>query len=265
LAAARGAASPDIARRLRSVLAELGFPPPSPRIKVAIITGGHEFDPVPFFAMFRSFEEVEFTHLPQADDSEAFEDIDGWPYDVIVFYNMTQNIPARRRVNLLRLLEDGVGVLALHHASGAYQPWPEFKKIIGCRYNVTASETGGEEHRPSSFRHDVDIPVRVADNSHSVSRGLADFVVHDETYKACEFESTNRVLLTTDEPSSDKPLCVVRNYRRANVCYIQLGHGPGIFSQEMFRKLVGQALYWCAEPKGQGGERREADRKTDQR
>ncbi|MEW5899992.1 MAG: HEAT repeat domain-containing protein, partial [Acidobacteriota bacterium] len=230
-------------------LFEVGQRSSADKISVAVITGGHEFEQAPFLRLFEDDAGIEFLFLPQADDSEIFEDISRWPCDVIVLYNMTQNISSKRRENFLRLLHEGVGVLALHHASGSFQDWPEYQKIIGCRYFLAPGETEGKKHEASSFVHDVNIAVQVSDSMHPVSRGLKDFMVHDETYKGCLFEPGSRILLTTDEPTSDKTLCLVRNYGRANVCYLQLGHGASAYADPNFRKLVSQAIRWCAEPR----------------
>ena len=79
-----------------------------------------------------------------------------------------------------------------------------------------------------------------------MTRGLADFTVHDETYKGCLFEPDNHVLLTTDHPTSDKPIAWTRTYRNAKVCTIQVGHGPQVFGQDEYRQLVRQAILFCA-------------------
>ncbi|MHC4676796.1 MAG: ThuA domain-containing protein, partial [Planctomycetota bacterium] len=66
------------------------------------------------------------------------------------------------------------------------------------------------------------------------------------TYKGCTFQPDNHVLLTTDEPSSDKPLCWVRSYENAKVCCIMSGHGPSIYADENYRKLLARSIRWCA-------------------
>lgn len=241
--------APEVVERLNFVSSELSKTAGQEKINIAVITGGHDFDQAPFFQMLDSLRDVEFVHLPQADESEAFEDIADWSFDVIVLYGMMQKISPKGRGNFISLLDKGVGLLALHHASGAFQDWPEFSKITGCRYNLTATGSDGKSRRPSSFLHDVDFNVHVADPSHPVARGVQDFAVHDETYKDCWFSPDAHVVLSTTEPSSDKPLCTVKAYRRANVIYLQPGHGSGIFSLEAYRKLVGQAVRWCAEPR----------------
>ena len=62
-----------------------GVPPVrSGPIRVVVVTGGHGFEEDSFSAIFRSFRDVEYTVAKQADDSELFEDISEWNYDVIV-------------------------------------------------------------------------------------------------------------------------------------------------------------------------------------
>jgi type 1 glutamine amidotransferase len=177
-------------------------------LKVAVITGGHGFEREPFFKMFDQMDGIHYTETPQKDHSELFEDIRGWDYDVMVFYNMTQNISPKRRKNFLKLLDKGIGVVALHHTMGAYQEWPEFKKIIGTKMN--------------------------------------DFTIHDETYKNCWFDDENQVLLTTDHPTSDKTIGWVREHGNAKVCTIQLGHDSKAYGNNNYPRLVRRAILWTA-------------------
>jgi hypothetical protein len=70
------------------------------KVKAVIVTGGHDFERIPFFEMFNSFCNVRYAEAQQTDHSEIFEDISDWDYDVIVLYNMTQNIlPGLARVS----------------------------------------------------------------------------------------------------------------------------------------------------------------------
>jgi type 1 glutamine amidotransferase len=216
------------------------------KIRVAVVTGGHDFDHEPFFELFDSLENIEYVEAVQSDESELFEDISEWDYDVIVLYNMTQEISPRRRENFIKLLKDGVGVVAMHHSIGAFQNWPEYKRIIGTKFYLQETEEDGVVYKVGSYEHDADFKIYVKDPHHPVTRGLRDFSIHDETYKGCVFESDNQVLLTTNHPKSDEPVCLVRNYKAGRVCYVQLGHGPSIFYDENYRQLIRQAIGWCA-------------------
>jgi hypothetical protein len=216
------------------------------KIKVVVITGGHEFEEKPFFSLFESYDEIEYVEARQEDDSEIFEDINDWNYEAMVLFSMTQNISAKRRENFVKLLERGVGVVALHHSIGAFQDWNEYRRIIGAKFYLKETEENGVKYEVGSYKHDVDFKVYVKDSEHPITNGISDFLIHDETYKKCVFEQDNRVLLTTDHPTSDEPLCWVRNYAKARVCYIQIGHGPGVYDDTNYQRLVLQAIKWCA-------------------
>ncbi len=216
-------------------------------LKVAVATGGHAFDEEAFLALFKSLKGVAFVHEAQKDHSELFEDIQGWDYDVIVLYNMTQEISEKRRKNFLSLLEKGVGVVALHHALAAFQGWDEFHAIIGANYILKPKGKQRNRHPGSTFLHDADYTIQIANPSHPVAKGIKDFKVHDETYKQCVFSADNEALLTTDHPASDIPIGWTRTYLNARICSITPGHGPAIFADKTYRKLIANAIHWTSQ------------------
>jgi len=207
-----------------------------------VVTGGHAFERKPFFTLFEGYDDIEYVEAQQKDHSEIFEDVSDWDYDVMVLFNMTQKISPKRQENFAKLVKGGVGVVALHHSMGAFQDWGEYRNIIGGKYYTKAAE----ERRGSTFKHDVDMNVRIADTSHPITRGMNDFKIHDEGYKYCGFEKDNRVLLTTDHPTSDRTIGWVRRYGKAKVCTIQLGHDAAAYKNINYRRLVAQAIRWCA-------------------
>jgi type 1 glutamine amidotransferase len=223
---------------------------PSPerkdKIKVVVVTGGHGFEKEPFFAIFDSFPDIKYVNAHQQDHSEIFEDIGNWDYDVVVLYNMTQEISPERQENFVRLLRQGVGLVALHHSIGAFQQWPEYRKIIGGKFYLKDMVEDGIEHKKSKYKHDINVNVHVKDKKHSITRAMSDFTIIDETYGDQVFEKDNRILLTTDHPTSDEPLCWVRRYAKAKVCYIQLGHDSKAYANEGYQRLIAQAVRWSA-------------------
>jgi len=213
-------------------------------LNVAVLTGGHGFQREPFFEMFKAFKGIKHTEVQLKDHSEIFEDISDWDYDVVVMYNMTQNISQKRQDNFKKLLDRGIGFVALHHNIGAFQKWGEFKKISGGKYYLKPTKEGEVERRGSTYKHDIDMEIKIADRSHPITRGLKDFVIHDEGYKYCGFEKDNHVLLTTEHAASDKTLAWARRYGKARVCGIMLGHDGKAYANPNFRKLLSQAIQW---------------------
>jgi len=218
----------------------------SEKLKVVVVTGGHAFEHDPFFNIFDGIKEISYTEAIQKDHSELFEDISDWDYDVVVFYNMGQQMSPKRQKNFLKLLDKGVGVVALHHTMCAYQEWPEYKNIIGTKYYQKDATEDGVLHKAGTYQHDLDVVVHVTDRKHPITQGIGDFQIHDETYKGCWFDANNHVLLTTDHPTSDTTIGWTRKYGNSKVCTIQLGHDSKAYANSNYRQLIRRAILWTA-------------------
>jgi type 1 glutamine amidotransferase len=216
------------------------------KINAVVLTGGHDFDEKSFPSLFAGYDDIRVERKHQKDDSELFEDISDWKYNVVLFYNMGQKISPKRQENFLSLLDRGVGVVALHHCIAAYGNWPEWSWTIGGRYFSQNEQFVGNSYSQSLYKHDVSVPVHVEDPNHPITRGLKDYTVMDETYKGQWVDPQAHILLTTQEATSDTALAWCKTSRRSRVCYIQLGHGPK-FDEPNYRQLVSQAIRWTAE------------------
>jgi gamma-glutamyltranspeptidase/glutathione hydrolase len=217
-------------------------------LNVVVITGGHGFDVKAFPKLFEGYPDLKVTHVALKAHTEIFDEIKDWPYDAIVFYNMTQIFPEDRQKNFLALLDRGVGVVSLHHNIWAYQDWAEFAHIIGGKQFAKESQFEGKTYPQSTYQHGVDIPCHVEDATHPVTAGLPpDFTLQDETYHGLWLDPDVKVLLTTSAPTADRALAWCRNYRAARTVCIQLGHGPGIFTEPNYRRFVYQAILWAGQ------------------
>jgi len=216
------------------------------KTKVVVVSGGHDFDEKGFQRIFRDTSDLDVTFVTLKDDSEIFEHIDSWPYDVIVLYNMTQNISEHRRANFLKLLDQGVGLVVLHHAIAAYSQWPEFAKIIGVKYYLEDTDENGVKHPRSTYVHGVDYPLQIEDSNHPITRGMKDFTINDETYKGYTYAPDNHLIVSTNHETSQREIAWTRSYGKAKVCYIEPGHGPQVFADANYRRLVLQGTRWAA-------------------
>ena len=86
----------------------------------------------------------------------------------------------------------------------------------------------------------------MADPNHPVTRGISDYEVHDETYNLFDVASDVHVLLTTQEPKSNKVIGWAKTYGPARVVYLQSGHDHFAYENPNFRKIVQQAIRWTA-------------------
>lgn len=218
-------------------------------LQVVVVTGGHDFEEAPFREMFASLDGMAVTYAPQKDDSEILDDVSPWNYDVILLYNMSQKITPTRQQNLLRLVDKGVGVVVVHHALAAFNDWDGFAQIVGGKFFLTDRTFKGTSYKQSTYKHDEQIRVHVADPLHPVTQGLQDFVIQDEAYKGYRVEPDNHVLLETDHPLSERAIAWTRSCGKGRVVYLELGHDGHAYANPSYRRLLRQAMVWSAQRK----------------
>jgi hypothetical protein len=223
-----------------------GAAPAAKKINVVLITGGHGFNEPEFKKVFEGYDDITATRSDQKVGGEIFEDISNWSYDVMVLYNFNQKITPKQQENFLKLMDKGVGLLVLHHANGAYNNWPEFWKIAGVTYHFAPYEENGVKMERSGFKGGVKFKIHMADPNHPITKGLTDYDFADETYCRTTIDPANHVLLTTEEPSSDKIIGWTKTYRNSNVCYLQSGHDQVAYQNPIFRTEVSRAIRWVA-------------------
>jgi type 1 glutamine amidotransferase len=219
----------------------------SPKTRVLVVTGGHGFEEKPFFKMFSDNAEIEFTaaaHSPT--NASAFERSDLLNYDVVVLYDMPQNITAAQKSKFLALFDKGTGMVVLHHALASYQNWPEYDQLIGGRYQEPDPKQPGTVTASAGYEHDVDIPVVIVATNHPVTAGVGNFMINDEIYWGYRVGATVTPLISTTHPKSGKPLAWAHSHGKSRVVYIQLGHGPQAFRDANYRRLVSQGIRWTA-------------------
>lgn len=216
-------------------------------VRALVVTGGHDFEAEPFFDLLRSQEGIEVTHVVQPEANALFASESLLEYDVVVFYDMFQETTEEQKAGLLEAMWNGLGVVALHHHLASWSGWPEWHGILGGHYYEVQTEVDGEVRAASSYRHDVQVPVTVADPDHPITRGLVDFTILDEVYGGTYVSPDVHVLLTTDHPESARQLAWTTQYGEGRVTYIQLGHGREAYEHPSYRMLVGNAIRWAAQ------------------
>jgi len=214
------------------------------KMTVLIITGGHDFERAPFFEMFSSFPNITFQELKQPAANQAFDTPLIKKYDLLVFYEMYQEIKDDQKAAFIKLLEEGKGVVFLHHSLASYQTWDEYEKILGGRYLLKEGLKPGESVPLSTYQHDVEMNVKITDPGHPVTKGVPDFIIHDEVYNHFRVLPTVQPLLTTDHPQSGKTIGWTNQYAQSRIVFIQLGHDHSAYQNPYFRQLVFQAMQW---------------------
>jgi len=213
-------------------------PPPkrSDAVRVLLVTGGHDHD-VEFYSVFDDpgIKTVVDPH-PAAFSGDIRKRA-----DVLALYDMMKSIDERRRNHLRAFVESGKGVVVLHHAIGDYIDWPWWsEEVVGGRYLFEPANG-----KKSSYRHDEEQLITVA-AEHPITKGLGAFRIFDETYKDMWISPGVKVLLRSDNPTSDGPVAWISPYQKSRVVYLQLGHDRHAHLNPKYQQLVRNAIQWAA-------------------
>ena len=163
-------------------------------------------------------------------------------YDVLVlhFMNWEQPAPgAAVRERLLRRVEDGMGLMLVHFACGAFQDWPKFRELAG---RVWDPKLRG--HDPFG-RFDVTI----SDPEHPVTRGLRGFETVDELYTCLTGDSEIRVLASARSAVDGKqyPMAFVLHAGRGPVFHSVLGHDAPSLRNPGTAALMRRGCAWVGD------------------
>lgn len=215
-------------------------------LKILIITGGHDFEREAFFEMFKSFGQITYQEVQHPEANQYFQPEKASEFDVFVFYDMYQKISSAEKQHLLQLLDQGKGMVFLHHSLVSYNDWSEFEKIIGGKYHQKPYFRNGKEQPGSTYQHDVKVQVHIEGPSHPVVKNLKDFTLHDEVYGL--FTVTDQVtpILSTNHPESSKFIGWENKYGQATIIYLQPGHDHHAYENENYRQLVRNAIHYVA-------------------
>lgn len=216
------------------------------KLRVLLTFGGHGFQQEPFFALFDGMKDVEYTKAPMPQSADLLKPGLEKDYDVIVMYDMVGAITPEQQEAFVALLNEGIGLFSLHHNMGAHRNWDEFRKITGGKFNFAPGEIDGQQYAKSGWAHGQDIKVTVADTEHPITKGVKDFVIHDETYNNYYTAPDAKVLLTTDHPKNDPKLAWVKQYGKSRVFYFMLGHDEKAYANANFARIVHQGIRWAA-------------------
>ena len=216
------------------------------KIRVLLTYGGHGFEAKPFFAMFDAMPEVRYTKAELPKEASRLKPGLQKQFDVLVMYDMVSGFKPEEQKAFVALLNQGIGVVSLHHNLGAHRDWDEFRKIIGGKFIFKECEIDGKKYRKSGWAHDQKLRIMVADRSHPITQGLADFLIHDETYSGYYVAPNVKVLLKTDHPDNNPEVAWVTQYGNSRVCYLMLGHDAHAYNDPNYRNLVRQAIRWAA-------------------
>lgn len=220
--------------------ADIGTTKPTPNsLKVLVVTGGHEYQ-TSFYTLFEGYPDLNWDH--SASNQEAFRTDIRPQYDVLVLYDFSQELDSKGHKNLRNFVEAGKGLVVLHHAIADYNTWTWwFKEVVGGRYLLNP-----DSGMPASaYKHEEELFVEPV-GSHAITADVGPMHLWDETYKGMWISPDVKVLLKTNNPTSDGPVAWISPYPKSKVVYVQLGHDSMAHRHPAYKALVRNSILWSA-------------------
>lgn len=252
-------------------------------LRVLVSVKGHPYPRDDFFRVFEEMPGVAYTSVEQPASQVLLSPEHAADYDAVVLYDMpgidfsTQPpglvppSPTFQR-EFLELLEQGKGMVFLHHSIAGWPLWPEYAEIVGGRFLYLPGELRGRACSDSGYRHAVSYTAEVL-AEHPVTAGLeGHFPVSDELYLYQVFEQDVVPLLASDYPfdrehfysarqavngamysregwqptPGSRLIGWVKHYRNSPLVYLQPGDDQATYENPAFRRLLRNALQWVS-------------------
>jgi type 1 glutamine amidotransferase len=215
-------------------------------LRVLLTYGGHGFQQKEFYAFWDSLPGVKYTKCELPKQADMLKPGLEREFDAIVLYDMVKGFTPEQQKAYVELLNTGIGVVATHHNLGAHPDWSEYTKIIGGKYVFKPFTADGKKVGKSNYAHDQDLRVTIADKEHPITKGLAEFTIHDETYGNCYVAPGVHVLMTTDHPKCTREVAWTTQYGKSRVCYLMFGHDNKAWVNPNYKEVLLRAIRWAA-------------------
>ncbi len=127
-------------------------------------------------------------------------------------------------------IKAGGGFIAVHSALTIHEK--EFVDIVGAEF-VT--------HPPRCTTE-----LTVTKPEHPIAEGVCDFTIRDEHYclnMSCE--DADIFMTSWSEKGGTQPAGYTRNIGEGRMCVLTPGHTLDVWENDLFRKLMNNAIEWC--------------------
>jgi type 1 glutamine amidotransferase len=215
------------------------------RLRVQYTTGGHTV-PIPGYAMFASdlFNDCDVTVFPRPNSFRTLEDPATRP-DVLVLYDyITTEWDAGDKATIQKYLDDGKGIVILHHAIAANQHWPWWYREATGGELIQLGVPGVKRSRLKQFPVQRITPV----GDHPIVRGLKPFVFpRDEVFVDMWVSPRITPLLKSDDPDlgSNNTIAWVGVHPTGKIAFYQSGHTPWACASPDYQEIVHRMVLWA--------------------
>lgn len=222
--------------------------PPKQGTKVLLVTGidypGHHWrETAPVLKSLLEQDPRLKVRIVEDPNALASPQLHEW--DVVILHFMNWETPGpgeAARENLRRFVADGKGMAMTHFACGAWHgEWPGFVQLAG---RVWFGSDGGRQHDPRG-----EFIVEIADPSHPIMKGMANFEVDDELYTCLEGDTPIHVIAQARSKVDQKyyPMAFVLEHGNGRVFHTVLGHDVRAYTNNPgVGELMRRGVAWSA-------------------
>jgi len=254
-------------------------------LQCLVAVRGHPFDRTAFDAMFQAMDGIAATMVDQPAAARLMNPAGMRGFDVLVLYDMPgldfeagEGAPLYRepepelKAGFRALLEQGTGVVALHHALAGWPTWGEYHDWLGGQFLYHPGTVRGQAWPDSGYRHEVTYQAEVMAD-HPVTAALpARFELIDELYLCPTFPEGVTPLLRSCAPfsrdafwSADRAvrgemfsnagwehpdgtgvIGWAKQAEASRLVTLQPGDGASVYDNPHYRRLVENAIRWVA-------------------
>ncbi len=253
-------------------------------LQLLVSVRGHPFDRTAFAALFDAMAGISPTFVDQPAAALLMNPAAMARFDALLLYDMpgidfaaTKDRPgqiapdAAFRDGFNALLDEGKGIVALHHALAGWPAWPDYAEALGGRFLYRPDRVRDRDTPDSGYRHEVSYDAEILAADHPVTAGLPPrFAMKDELYLAEVFADGVIPLLRADHaftadtfhstaaamagrmfdntgwshPDGSDLIGWVKRAGNSPLVYLQPGHDHVTYDDPNYRRLVENAIRW---------------------
>jgi hypothetical protein len=254
-------------------------------IQLLVAVRGHPFDRRAFDAMFQDMDGIAATMVDQPAAARLINPAGMRGFDALLLYDMPgldfsapespEYVAPEAQVvtGFEALLQQGTGIVALHHSLAGWPSWPSYAEHLGGRFLYRPDMVRGQARLDSGYMHDVAYEAVVAAD-HPVTHGVPmRFPMRDELYLAEIFENDVTPLLRADagftsdrfwsaahavagrmhcrdgwaHPPGSNLIGWTKRAINSPLVYLQPGDGPETYDNPHYRRLVENGIRWVVD------------------
>ena len=164
--------------------------------------------------------------------------------DVVLMYHRDNVAEPQEREALMQFVDNGGGVIVLHHSIANYPEWPNWwRNHVGGLYVLP----GHGDLKPSRYFYDFRGVARAVSDHPVTDRLGGIWRIDDESYSNLWVSDKITPLLQTTAFGSQTDVAWIGPSKKGRVLFIQPGHFDTGITSDGFRLLIEDALLWASQ------------------